>query len=180
MRLDLGSSGYGAHVPVFPETAISHTHGRGPCFRHASFFKTRGRAPKGVPGRTREQPEKTRWFVVVRGNNRKKPGGSWSYEGTTENPRGPRPRPRATKVATGCRHDQNRSPSRGSFLDFAKARSHGRNLGVRCRIPEALGVRHQKYLSAGGVARPCEHDLVREGHREPSAVLRDRTLTWVG
>ena len=50
----------------------------------------------------------------------------------------------------------------------------------RCRIPEALGVRHQKYLYAGGVARPCEHDLVREGHREPSAVLGDRTLMWVG
>jgi len=79
-------------------------------------------------------------FPVSRGNNRKNPGGSWSYEGTTENPRASRPRPRATKVTTGRRHARNRSLRRGSFLVFAKARSHGRNLGVSMREGDFRGV----------------------------------------
>jgi len=108
-------------------------------FRHASFFKNawsctgRGSGSyEGTPGKIPEVPGHTR-------NHRKKPGGSWSYEGTTENPRASRPRPRATKVTTGRRHARNRSPSRGSFLDFAKARSHGRNLGVWMRERDFRG-----------------------------------------
>ncbi len=135
-------------------------------FRHASFFKTRGRAPEGVsrsyegtPGKIPGVPGHTR-------NHRKNPGGSRSYEGTTENPRASRSRPRATKVTTGCRHAQNRSPSSGSFLVFAKARSHGRNLGVWMREGDFRGVMAPKPVpSRNTFSRAVQPEPLRDARR---------------